>query len=159
MKSAARKLRGLYRGSFKGIRVTRRGESPRIMSAEVVGSRGSTTTDGATLRSKLGLFDTWAYFTAIKGEKAPAGDPSGGAPVPPRSFSFRRPRAVGVLRGTVVGPPRGTTLTVQLRQGAGFKDVGAVRTGRGGAYRWTATVPGTYRVVAGGATGPAISIR
>ena len=33
---------GLVKGSFKGIRVTKRGESPRIMTAEVVGSRGVT---------------------------------------------------------------------------------------------------------------------
>ena len=72
MKSASRKLGSLVKGSFKGIRVTRRGASPRIMAAEVVGSRGTTTIDGATLRAKLGLFDTWAYFTAISGEKAPA---------------------------------------------------------------------------------------
>ena len=94
MKSAARKLGWLVKGSFKGIRVTKRGASPRIMTAEVVGSRGTTTTDGATLRAKLGLFDTWAYFTAINGEKAPAIEPgsdaSGGATIPPRSFSFKR---------------------------------------------------------------------
>src|SRR3954452_99602 len=102
MKAAAKKLGGLVKGSFKGIRVTGRGASPRIMTAEVVGSRGVTPTDGATLRAKLGLFDTWAYFTAISGEKAPAdADPSGGAPGP-RSFSFRWPQAVGVLRGTVI---------------------------------------------------------
>ena len=40
--SVAKKLGGLVKGSFKGIRVTKRGESPRIMTAEVVGSRGVT---------------------------------------------------------------------------------------------------------------------
>src|SRR3954466_6944840 len=103
MKAAARKLGSLVQGSFKGIRVTKRGASPRIMTAEVVGSRGTTTTDGATLRARLGLFDTWASFAAISGETARRSDGSGGATIPPRSFSFRPPRAVGVLRGTVVG--------------------------------------------------------
>src|SRR3954447_9814093 len=103
MKSASRKLGSLVKGSFKGIRVTRRGSSPRIMTAEVVGSRGTTSTDGATLRAKLGLFDTWAHFAAISGEKDPASDGSGGATIPPRSFSFKRPRTVGALRGTVIG--------------------------------------------------------
>ena len=78
--------------------MTKRGVSPRIMTAEVVGSRGTTPTDGATLRAKLGLFDTWAYFTAISGEKAPdadapGADGSGGATIPPRSFAFRRAAA------------------------------------------------------------------
>ena len=49
--SVAKKLGGLVKGSFKGIRVTKRGESPRIMTAEVVGSRGVTQTDGPTLRA------------------------------------------------------------------------------------------------------------
>ena len=108
MSSASRKLGELVKGGFRGIRVTQRGVSPRIMRAEVVGSRGTTVTDGATLRARLGLFDTWAHFTAISGEKAPAkatpSDPSGGATIPPRSFSFRHPRATAALRGTVVAP-------------------------------------------------------
>ncbi len=68
------------KGSFKGIRVTKRGVSPRIVTAEVVGSRGVTVTDGATLRARLGLFDTWAYFTSISGEadEPTEGDASGG---------------------------------------------------------------------------------
>jgi stage II sporulation protein D len=164
MKSAARKLRGLVQGSFKGIRVTKRGASPRIMTAEIVGSRATTPTDGATLRAKFGLFDTWAYFTAISGEKAPAddstpdSDPSGGAAIPPRSFSFRPPASVGVLRGTVVGPARGTRLRVQIRHGATWADVGDVRTGRAGAYAYRATATGTYRVLVDGAAGPAVAL-
>jgi stage II sporulation protein D len=157
MKTAARKLRGLVKGSFKGIKVTKRGASPRIMTAQIVGSRGITDTDGASLRAKLGLFDTWAYFTAIKSEKAPS-DPSGGATVPPRSFSFRWPAAVGALRGSVVGPPRGTALTVQVKRGAVWEDVGTVRTGRGGGYRWRAHAHGTYRVVVDGAAGSPVRI-
>jgi stage II sporulation protein D len=144
--------------------VTKRGASPRIMTAEIVGSRATTPTDGATLRAKFGLFDTWAYFTAISGEKAPAddstpdSDPSGGAAIPPRSFSFRPPASVGVLRGTVVGPARGTRLRVQIRHGATWADVGDVRTGRAGAYAYRATATGTYRVLVDGAAGPAVAL-
>src|SRR4051812_19587117 len=49
--AVARELGGLVKGSFRGIKVLRRGDSPRIVSAEVVGSGGSTATDGATLRA------------------------------------------------------------------------------------------------------------
>src|SRR5690349_1904276 len=59
---AGKKLRGLYRGGFRGIKVLQRGASPRIMRALVRGTRGSTEVNGATLRQKLELFDTWAYF-------------------------------------------------------------------------------------------------
>jgi len=79
MKAAAQKLGSLVQGRFKGIRVTRRGVSPRIMDAEVVGSRGVTPVDGATLRMKLGLFDTWASFPRIGGGGSKAADGSGGA--------------------------------------------------------------------------------
>jgi stage II sporulation protein D len=160
MKSAARKLGGLVKGSFKGIRVTKRGASPRIMTAEVVGSRGVTQTDGAALRARLGLFDTWAYFTAISGakEKTPEGDPSGGATIPPRSFSYKRKRSAGVLRGNVVGPRGRATLRVQIRRGSAWANVGTVRTSRAGDYRWRASAPGTYRVVVSGAAGPAVAL-
>jgi stage II sporulation protein D len=85
--AVGKKLAGLYTGSFRGVKVLQRGASPRIMKAQVIGSRGSTTTDGATLRDKLGLFDTWAYFTSVStkssGDAPPSSsaiDPSGGAP-------------------------------------------------------------------------------
>ncbi len=159
MKTAARKLGGYVKGSFRGIRVTKRGASPRIMTAEVVGSRGRTTVDGATLRARLGLYYTWAYFTAISGEKAPAkSDPSGGATIPPRSFAFRQPRRTAALRGTVIGPARGTRLTVQALRGRTWTKVGTARIGRGGRYRFDAPASGTYRVVVQGAIGPAVRL-
>ena len=67
--------------------------------------------------------------------------------MPPRA-------AVGALRGTVIGPPRGTQLTIQRRVGDGWRDVGRVPTRADGAYRWVAHERGTYRVVADGAAGP-----
>ena len=152
--SVAKKLGGLVKGSFKGIRVTKRGESPRIMTAEVVGSRGVTQTDGPTLRARLGLYDTWASFTAIKTVKS---DAAGGTAAP-GTFAFISRRAVGAVGGTVIGPPRGTQLTIQRRSGGDWRDVGRVPTRANGAYRWIAHARGTYRVVADGVAGPSIRI-
>jgi SpoIID/LytB domain protein len=45
--AAGAKLAGLVKGRFRGIQVTKRGRSPRIVSAEIVGSGGRTTVDGA----------------------------------------------------------------------------------------------------------------
>ncbi len=159
LKRAGRELGSLVQGAFRGIRVTRRGASPRIMTAQIVGTRGTTEVTGATLRDKLGLFDTWAYFTSISSSDAPAGaDPSGGTTAP-RSFSYVAPRrAVGTLHGTVTGPARGALAHVQVQRGGGWSEVARVRTGRGGAYRWTAHAAGTYRVVCQGAAGPAVAI-
>jgi stage II sporulation protein D len=79
--SAAARLSGLVRGSFKGIEVLRRGFSPRILSAYVLGSRGRTLVSGPELASRLGLYDTWAYFSVRSGQTStPEPDRSGRPP-------------------------------------------------------------------------------
>lgn len=50
-------------GKLRQIRVTKRGDSPRIDYAKLVGTRGTTTIRGDTLALALGLYDRWAYFT------------------------------------------------------------------------------------------------
>ena len=61
--SAAARLNGLVEGSFEGIEVLKRGTSPRIVSAEVLGSKGRKTVSGPELAARLGLDSTWAYFS------------------------------------------------------------------------------------------------
>jgi stage II sporulation protein D len=56
------KLSGLFSGNLKRIRVKKTGVSPRIVKARVVGSSGSSTVTGDTLRFRLGLRSTWARF-------------------------------------------------------------------------------------------------
>jgi stage II sporulation protein D len=63
--SVQAKLKGLVRGSFRGITVLQRGVSPRIVRAEVDGTAGATQVTGPQLRARFGLFDTWASFTYI----------------------------------------------------------------------------------------------
>jgi stage II sporulation protein D len=86
-KQAGAKLRGLVLGRFRGIDVVTRGASPRVISADVLGSKGTTPVSGATLRARFGLYDTWAYFTSIAA--APAPPPTRARPPAARS----RPRA------------------------------------------------------------------
>lgn len=52
-------------GALRGIRVTQRGESPRIDYARLIGSGGTTTIRGDTLAGALGLYDRWAYFKKL----------------------------------------------------------------------------------------------
>ncbi len=61
--AAASRLRGLFRGSFEGIEVLKRGYSPRIVSAKVLGSQGASEVSGPELAGRLGLYATWAYFS------------------------------------------------------------------------------------------------
>ncbi len=67
--SAAARLRGLVKGSFRGIEVLTRGVSPRIVSAEVLGSRGASPVSGPELAARLGLSSTWAYFAVKSGTR------------------------------------------------------------------------------------------
>jgi SpoIID/LytB domain protein len=55
-------LGSLVRGKLKKVVVTQRGASPRIVRANLIGSRGTTTVTGPQLRDELGLPDTWAAF-------------------------------------------------------------------------------------------------
>ena len=55
-------LGSLVRGKLKKVVVTQRGVSPRIVRANLIGSRGTTTVTGPQLRDELGLPDTWATF-------------------------------------------------------------------------------------------------
>jgi hypothetical protein len=49
-------------GKLRKIKVLKRGDSPRIDTAKLIGSRGSTKVRGDTLQIALGLYDRWAYF-------------------------------------------------------------------------------------------------
>ncbi|HME03266.1 MAG TPA: SpoIID/LytB domain-containing protein [Solirubrobacteraceae bacterium] len=85
--SVAARLNGLLKGSFRGIEVLRRGVSPRVVSALVLGSRGDLTVSGPELAQRLGLTSTWAYFsvrdgTTVTGEPDRSGRPAGGSAAP-----------------------------------------------------------------------------
>lgn len=53
-------------GALRGIKVTQRGDSPRIDYARLIGSRGTAMIRGDTLATALGLYDRWAYFRKAK---------------------------------------------------------------------------------------------
>jgi stage II sporulation protein D len=94
LRSAQRRLGRLVRGRLVRIRVLQRGRSPRVMRAQIVGTGGRTTASGATLRRKLGLYDTWARFTVItaKGSRGDGDTPRGPAqPAPPTGGVTPRP--------------------------------------------------------------------
>jgi stage II sporulation protein D len=159
---AGAKLRGLVRGRFRGIRVVRRGESPRIVLADVVGTRGRTRVSGATLRARFGLYDTWAYFTTIgvkvtppattKAPKpAPQGDGTGGVTA--------ARHAVASLQGSVMPAHRGASVQVQLRHGKGWRTVGSGTVDARGRYRVAVARRGLYRVLYWGDAGPRKRVR
>ncbi len=52
-------------GRLRDVVVTKRGDSPRIDYAKLVGSGGAATIRGDTLAAALGLYDRWAFFTKV----------------------------------------------------------------------------------------------
>ena len=171
LRTARWKLGGLVKGSFRGIRVVKRGRSPRIVAADVIGTRGRTRVSGATLRARLGLYDTWAYFTTIGIHRAPAPEtpvPTPPAPVDPQSAgagtggagaAMAGRRAIATLTGSVLPAHRGAEVQVQLRRDGRWSTVASTALGAGGRYRVPVTRRGTYRVVYWGDAGDSIVIR
>ena len=116
---------------------------------------------GATLRARFGLFDTWAYFTAIRSEPAPAPTatpaPSGGIGPAGAALAARRSAARG-LRGSVLPARKGARITVQRRVAGRWILAARARVGAAGRYRVGLPIPGTYRVRHAGAAGPAVRL-
>jgi stage II sporulation protein D len=57
------KLGGYVKGGLQEIQITKTGVSPRIVSANVVGSAGTTKVSGSQLQSALGVYSTWMSFS------------------------------------------------------------------------------------------------
>jgi stage II sporulation protein D len=106
LQAAERKLRGILHGTLESIEVTRRGASPRVVSASVVGSRGTTAVSGSTLASALGLSSTWDCFTVTSNAAHLAADwaHACAGPTPPPSGG-----ATGPTGGGTIAPPGGTS--------------------------------------------------
>jgi stage II sporulation protein D len=55
-------LGGYVDGGLRKIKVTKRGDSPRIDRARLIGTRGKSSIRGDTLQAALGLYSRWAFF-------------------------------------------------------------------------------------------------
>src|SRR3954447_11622675 len=177
---ADRKLGSLVRGAFRGIQVVRRGESPRIVTADIIGSRGRTRVNGATLRARFGLYDSWMFFTSITtGDAPPPEEPAPGDPAAPTggaepfgSAAFLQPRpAIGAVAGRVLPVLPQARVTLQRRDGkrwvtlgtapvgSGGGRLGGGPVGSGGACRAAVTRAGVYRGRYHDEAGPAVRVR
>jgi stage II sporulation protein D len=77
------RLGGYLDGRLKQIVVTKRGVSPRIVWARLIGTGGTTMIRGDQLQGALGAYDRWMTFTKVVGGRASpppsaAGNPAGG---------------------------------------------------------------------------------
>ena len=106
--SAASRLSGLVEGAFEGIEVLSRGASPRIVSAEVLGSKGHKLASGPELAARLGLYSTWAYFSVKSAHGVHAepdlSGPAGPAPTTPAPAPTAAPASVNGQGGSAATP-------------------------------------------------------
>ena len=149
LRQAQAKLGPLVQGRLRGIRVTRRGVSPRVVYAEVVGTRGVTSVTGPQLQSAFGLMSTYLRFTTISAAR-----------VKRRTFAHMATQSwgVGTLGGTVFPASRGEFVTIQVRSRRRWRTIQRVRVGTHGAYTAQVRDTGTYRVVFDQAIGPTITL-
>lgn len=163
---AKRRFGSWVKGSFRGVKIVKRGASPRIVTAEVIGSRGRTRVSGAAIRARLGLNDTWVTFRVIRTtstKPTSSGDGKGGAT--PRAFGLATPDmpARAVLRGAVQGGASSVGrrwLKVERRDGDGrWATAFETQARPDGTYRAAVRRAGAYRVRAGADTGPVVRVR
>jgi stage II sporulation protein D len=178
------KLRGLVHGKFKRIKVLQRGVSPRVVRAQIVGTKGTTNVTGPQLRTRFGLFDTWAFFTTVSTNTSraplapptPASAPSGGtAPVSApagdgttggtsggaTARAARVHRATGpVLSGRIVPAKPGARVRVERRVRGRWVVAVDAPLEAGGRYAVAVPGAGVYRVLyAKDVAGPAVRVR
>jgi stage II sporulation protein D len=62
------RLSGYLDGKLKQVVITRRGVSPRIITAKLIGTGGVGTVTGEQLEVALGGYDTWMTFEKVAGD-------------------------------------------------------------------------------------------
>jgi stage II sporulation protein D len=138
-------------GAFKRLKVLKRGASPRVVRARVIGTRGSRTITGPQIRAALGLRDTWLTHVRVSSSarRARSARPSTWGPAP----------TIDALAGEFRPAPRSRRLAVQRRSGGRWRTIERVTTSRLGRYRVELERAGLYRVKGGSVAGPAVRMR
>jgi stage II sporulation protein D len=139
------------RGNFKRLEVLQRGVSPRVVRARVVGSQGSTTITGPSIRSRLGLRDHWLTIVSVRSS---ARQPRSARPASWGGGPTRR-----AMAGEFYPAPRKRRLRVERRARGRWLKVTVVRTHANGRYRAELDRAGVYRVRGRAVAGPAVRIR
>jgi stage II sporulation protein D len=173
MAEAQSKLSGFVKGSLIGVKVTKHGVSPRILTAVVVGTGGQTTVSGTDLQQAFGLLSTLARFRTISTRHATV------AKATPRPVVGHNPDVsqvtaetatrlsaavpgffapgTEVVSGRVFPATKGAALILQERGGAVWHTIRHTVLPAAGWFAIPVPGPGTYRVVADGLEGPAVS--
>ena len=158
--AAAKDLGKLVKGKLVGIKVTKTGASPRIMTANVIGTGGTVSVTGSQLEGAFGLLSTWAAFTTISSSASPT--PAAAPRVVSNNLAIlsqmesafgQMDKASQTLSGAVFPAGKGTHATLEVRVRGRWHRSGAVHLGRRGSYSVRLASAGVYRVVYRGLAG------
>jgi len=112
------------KGDLRTIFVVKRGTSPRVVKAAIIGTKGTTFVSGASLRYKLALRDTWVSFASMSNVPASTTVTSGvGTKLSGRIYPALKDGATVTLRYVREGASGSLTVpTVRHSQdlGSGF---------------------------------------
>jgi stage II sporulation protein D len=170
--SAADVLRGFYKGSLRGIKVLKTGVSPRVVNAEVVGTKGSSDISGPQLQQLFSTMSTYMSFVTVtsSGTVASGGGtattttttttqttttPSGGGDLTGRTADSA-PRLL--VSGDVFPVSAGEKVTVERLSAGRWVKVATRALASSGSYAVAVTQPGSYRTLVDGAIGPVVSV-
>jgi stage II sporulation protein D len=157
--SAQGKLGSLVKGGLVGIVVSKHGVSRRIVSAQVLGTRGRAPVSGPQLEGIFGLPSAPTAVTTVTSA-------SGAPPTPTRRVGARGQVAaietafeVLELHGRVFPARAGSEISIQRRTDHGWSSASNVPVSNAGYYDAWLSRAGTYRALYGGVAGPAVDVR
>ena len=157
--SAAAKLGSLVRGGLVGISVSKRGASQRIVSAQVVGTRGRAPVTGPQLQGIFGLPSTPTAVTTVTSASGTPPALSRRVLVPGKLAATETAFEVLEINGRVVPVGAGLDVAIQLHTARGWHTVShALLSKRGYFAAWLAQA-GKYRALYGRVAGPAVAVR
>jgi stage II sporulation protein D len=166
--AAKARLGRLVRGQLVGIKVTQWGVSPRVVDAQVVGTKGRSSVTGPQLQSTFGLYSTYMSFTTISARPGPQPPPPPSGPSSGGAAAIRHVvlALLGAhaqvpfgLHGSVFPGRRRAAAAVQVRTKRGWRTIRRVRLGVDGAYSIPLSRGGSYRLVYRGVAGPTVTVR
>lgn len=153
---AAAELGRLVKGALIGIQVTKRGLSPRVVTAEVVGTDGITDVTGPQLEAQLHLRSTYLTFATIS-----ASNGSEHADTPPSGAASRRGSTAAntyAIHGTVFPAPPGSTVRIERFVRGGFATAATAAIGAHDDFSVSLRAGGDYRVLDHGIVGPTVTV-
>jgi stage II sporulation protein D len=169
--SAADRLRGLYKGTLKGIKVLKTGTSPRIISAEVVGTKGSHDVSGPQLQQLFSTMSTYMSFVTVTSSgtissgggastatttttTATTTTPSGGGGLAQHGASSAPSLRVS---GDVFPAAAGEKVSIERLSVGKWVKVATGALTSSGDYSVAVSEPGSYRTLVDGAVGPVVT--